>query len=50
MERTEQEWDLLADWAESQMELPVESSTARRGGAASRMGREILARADGTAK
>ncbi|MBM4574810.1 hypothetical protein GS896_27520 [Rhodococcus hoagii] len=50
MERTEQEWDVLANWAEHQMELPIASSTARRGSSASHRCRAILARAEVASK
>ncbi|WP_458683204.1 hypothetical protein [Prescottella equi] len=45
-ERSEREWEQAAQWAERAMRLPADSRTARRGEAAARAGRRMLARAE----
>ncbi|WP_404316477.1 hypothetical protein [Prescottella equi] len=45
-----QEWEQLSVWAEHEMRLPVRSTTARRGTAAARFGRAVLARAEDEAR
>lgn len=45
-ERSEREWERAARWAERAMRLPAHSRTARRGEAAGRAGRRMLAHAE----
>ncbi|WP_221297303.1 hypothetical protein [Prescottella equi] len=43
-ERSEQDWEQAAQWAEHAMRLPAVSVTARRGADATHVGRRLLAR------
>lgn len=47
MTKTEKGYDVMADWAENDIRLPVESATAQRGAAAAAVGRELLQRSAG---
>ncbi|WP_161987473.1 hypothetical protein [Prescottella subtropica] len=43
-ERSEREWEQMAQWAEHDMRLPTASVTALRGPDAARIGRRLLER------
>ena len=44
MDNNTTDYDALADWAEREMNLPKNSTTAKRGADAARAGRELLER------